>query len=155
MMNREFNKEEFKSKKEIRVRYDDLDTLGHVNNKTYLSYLEESRIRYMTDVLGFKKESLDFDVVVGRIDISYLAPLHLNDSVFVYTRISRIGEKSFDFQCYVTKTLNEKDVTAAYAIVTMVSVNQKTGKTKPNEQEMVKAVSAFELIEPQFNTNQK
>ncbi|RLD51321.1 MAG: acyl-CoA thioesterase [Bacteroidetes bacterium] len=155
MMNREFKAEEYKSKKEIKVRYDDLDTLGHVNNKTYLSYLEESRIQYMTDVLGFKKESLDFDVVVGRIDISYFSPLHLNDTVFVYTGISRIGEKSFDFQCYITKTLNEKDVPAAYAVVTMVSVDQKTGKTKPNEQEMVKAVLAFETIKPEFNTNQK
>ncbi len=155
MMNREFNTKEFKSKTEISVRYDDLDTLGHVNNKIYLSYLEESRIKYMTDVLGFKKDSLAFDVVVGRIDISYLSPLYLNDTVFVYTRISRIGEKSFDFQCYVTKTENNKIVFAAYALVTMVSVDQKTGKTKPNEKEMVKAVLAFETLKPEFDTNQK
>jgi len=154
-MKTELNLNNFKSFIKIVVRYDDLDTLGHVNNKTYLSYLEESRIKYMTDALGFKKDSLDFDVVVGRIDIKYSTPLFLNDDVFIYTRISRIGEKSFDFKCYITKTVNNKDILSAYAVVTMVSVDLKTGKTKPNEQEMVKAVLAFETIKPEFNTNQK
>ncbi|MFC6975463.1 acyl-CoA thioesterase [Halomicroarcula sp. GCM10025709] len=32
---------------EVSVRYDDLDTYGHVNNVRYGTYLEEARIDYL------------------------------------------------------------------------------------------------------------
>lgn len=152
-MIKEFNIKEFKSIVKINVRYDDLDTLGHVNNKTYLSYLEESRINYITNVFGFEADSLNFDVVVGRIDITYSAPVFLNDNVFVYTRISRIGEKSYDFECYIVKK-NDAIQTVAYALVTMVSVDMKTGKTKLNEQNMIDAILKYEPIKPNILKNQ-
>ncbi len=154
-MNKEFNIKNFKSSVKIKVRYDDLDTLGHVNNKTYLSYLEESRINYITDVFGFKMNSLNFDVVVGRIDIKYFTPVFLNDTVFVYTRISRLGEKSYDFECFIVKKKDDTMQTAASAIVTMVSVDTKTGKTKPNEKNMIDAILNYELIKPVFVSNIK
>ena len=154
-MNKEFNINNFKSSVKIKVRYDDLDTLGHVNNKTYLSYLEESRINYITDVFGFKMNSLNFDVVVGRIDIKYFTPVFLNDTVFVYTRISRLGEKSYDFECFIVKKKDDTMQTAASAIVTMVSVDMKTGKTKPNEKNMIDAILNYEPIKPVFVSNIK
>jgi len=152
-MNKEFKEENFRSRIRLKVRYDDLDTLGHVNNKVYLSYLEESRINYITEVFGFKGNSLNFDVVVGRIDITYSAPVFLNDDVFIYTRISRIGEKSYDFECYIVKKSGKKIQTAAYALVTMVSFNIKSGKTKRNDQSMINAVINFEPIKPKFLIN--
>ncbi len=150
-MNIKFNAEDFRSKIQIKIRYDDLDTLGHVNNKVYLSYLEESRINYIKEVFGFDGKSLDFDVVVGRIDISYLSPVFLTDDVFVYTRVSRIGKKSYDFECHIVTKKSEIIRTAAYALVTMVSVDIKTGKTKQNNQKMVDAVLNFEPIKPDFS----
>ncbi len=152
-MDTEFKKENFKNKVQILVRYDDLDTLGHVNNKTYLSYLEESRINYLAEVLNLKKNSLDFDVVVGRIDIKYLFPIFLNDEVYVYTRISRIGERSYDFECYVVKNNNSKIQTCAFASVTLVSVDLKTGKTKLNNPKMIDLIQKYEVIKPLFQTN--
>jgi acyl-CoA thioester hydrolase len=38
--------------KRIEIRWRDLDGFGHVNNSTYLTYLEEARDQYLTDVLG-------------------------------------------------------------------------------------------------------
>ncbi len=149
----EFKIQDFKNKVGINVRYDDLDTLGHVNNKVYLSYLEESRIHYLTEVFGFKMNSLNFDVVVGRIDITYRMPIFLNDDVFVYTRISRVGEKSYDFECFIVKNNNDEIQISAYANVTMVSVDIKTGKTKPNNSEMIDAILKYENSEPIFQTN--
>jgi acyl-CoA thioester hydrolase len=134
----------------VRVRYDDLDTLGHVNNKTYLSYLEESRIGYMEDVMGFMRQSLDFDVVVGRIDIKYLSPVFFHDKLEIYTRISRIGEKSYDFECWITKNTDGEMQKAAYALVTMVSVDTKTGKSKPNSEKMVSTILLYEEEKPEM-----
>lgn len=152
-MNKDINIDDFKSIINIKVRYDDLDTLGHVNNKTYLSYLEESRIKYMSDVLGLNTGSLDFDVVVGRVDIKYLAPLYINDDVYAYTRISRIGEKSYDFETWIVKQNGNGVKPSAYALVTLVSVDQKTGKSKSNEPQMIDSVLNFEKIRPEFVGN--
>lgn len=144
---------QYKSLLSLKIRYDDLDTLGHVNNKAYLSYLEESRIKYMSEVLKLDLSNLAFDVVVGRIDIRYSAPLYIHENVFVYTRISRIGEKSYDLDCLIAGQNGEKLKEAARATVTMVSVDPKTGKTKANEQSMIESIMNFEIIKPQFSSN--
>ena len=38
---------EFRFDVELAVRYRDLDTLGHVNNAVYATYLEQARTRYV------------------------------------------------------------------------------------------------------------
>ncbi len=154
-MSKQINFENYKSKVSLKIRYDDLDTLGHVNNKVYLSYLEESRIQYMGDVMGYEKKSLDFDVVVGRIDIKYLAPVFFSDEIWAYTRVSRIGEKSYDFECWIVKQTENGIKPTAYALVTLVSVDVKTGKSKPNRQEMIDVILDFETIRPEITIKVK
>jgi len=36
---------------EVALRFDDLDTYGHVNNVRYGTYLEEARIDYLAEAL--------------------------------------------------------------------------------------------------------
>ncbi len=36
----------------ISVRWRDMDSMGHVNNAKYISYLEEARVRWMLGVEG-------------------------------------------------------------------------------------------------------
>ena len=36
----------------ISVRWRDMDSMGHVNNAKYISYLEEARVRWMLGVPG-------------------------------------------------------------------------------------------------------
>lgn len=138
-----------KNRLEISVRYDDLDTYGHVNNKVYLSYLEEARIHYLNDVTGFMPSNLDFEAVVGRIDIKYTAPLFLNDETWVYTHCSRIGTKSYDLTSYIIKKVNEKEIVSAIAVVTMVSFDLKKGVTKPNNEKMIAKILEYENITPE------
>ena len=38
--------------KRIEIRWRDLDGFAHVNNSTYLTYLEEARDEFLTGVLG-------------------------------------------------------------------------------------------------------
>lgn len=128
----------------VNVRYGDLDTFGHVNNATYLKYLEEARIDYHAAVLGRKKRSLDFDLVVVRICIDFLQPLFINDQVELYTRCPRIGTKSLDFETWVVKkTANDKQVVAK-SVVTLVSIDMKTGRSKLHTPETAAAIERFE-----------
>ncbi len=143
----QFSKEDFVSSIEVIIRYDDLDTLGHVNNKVYLSYLEEARINYIKQVSELKSIK-DFDAVVGRIDIKYLVPLLYGDSVKVYSRISRIGNKSFDIESYIIKNKYGSLIVSAYALVSMVSFDVKTGHTKKVDSDTINNILKFEKLKP-------
>ncbi len=61
------------------MRWADLDLLGHVNNVTYVDYLQEARVDMMR-ALGQRREShddLEDGVVVVRHEVTYLSPLGL------------------------------------------------------------------------------
>ncbi len=139
----------FKSKIKIQIRYADLDTYGHVNNKIYLSYLEEARIAYIKDLGLDKKITIfDFGSVVGRIDIKYLYPIKFGDEVWALTRCSRLGNKSYDLENLIIVKKDGKHIIAARAIVTMVAFDPKTGKSKPLDTEMIRIVNNFEIEKP-------
>ncbi len=139
----------FKSKTKIQIRYADLDTYGHVNNKNFLSFLEEARISYIKDI-GLDKEVtiFDFGSVVGRIDIKYIHPVQFGDDVWVYTRCTRLGNKSYDLENIIIVHKKDKEIISAVATVTMVSFDLKIGKTKPLDKEMIKIIDEFEIEKP-------
>lgn len=63
----------FRFDTEVRVRYRDLDTLEHVNNALYATYLEEARFRYFEHVLGVSLE--EGGVVLANLTIDFARPL--------------------------------------------------------------------------------
>ena len=143
----------FKSKTKIQIRYADLDTYGHVNNKAYLSFLEEARIQYIKDLkLESKITIFDFGAVVGRIDIKYLYPIQYSDEVWAYTRCSRLGNKSYDLENLIVINRGDKNIIAAHALVTMVSYDLKKGQSKPLDPDLVEIVNNFEIEKPLQNS---
>ncbi len=139
--------DKFVSSVDVQIRFEDLDTLGHVTNKAYLSYLDEARIEYLRQLVGLRKD-LTFDAVVGRIDIVYKKPLFYKDKIKVYTRIAEIGVKSYVFENYIVKYNDGKAELSASASVSMVSFDLKSGKSKNNSDEMIRKVLEFEKIRP-------
>jgi len=137
---------QYKNRLKISIRYDDLDTYGHVNNKAFMTYLEDSRIFYMKEVMHFTPKNLDFEAVVGRIDISYLAPLFLSDEVWVYTRCSKIGNKSYELESIIIKIVEGKEVIASEAHTTMVSFDLEKGVTKVNSEKMISLIKEYEEL---------
>jgi acyl-CoA thioester hydrolase len=72
-----------------RVRFRDCDSMGHVNNAVYSTYLEEARI----GVLGGLSE-----FILARMEIDFRAELRAGEEVEIGTRCSRIGTKSFELE---------------------------------------------------------
>ncbi len=120
-----FNLEEFKCVTRLKVRFSDLDAMGHVNNATYLSYLEEARIEYFGCSVGFPGSSLDFGAVVARIDISYLRPIELGDKVNIFSKMYEMGEKSFDLRHVIQAERNGELFVAALASTKLVAYDYR------------------------------
>ncbi len=122
----------FKHRIPVKVRFSDLDAMGHVNNASYLSYLEEARLAYYNHVLNIDTNNLEFNAVIARIEIDYLEQIRLGDNVEVYTRTGKIGKKSSDVEhliVIVDKQQNRK--IAARALTKLVSYNYRENKTFP------------------------
>lgn len=139
----------FRHTLELRVRYGDIDTLGHVNNKSYISYLEDSRIDYYRHVLKLDPGKLRFGTVVRRMEIEYIRPVYLADSVRVYLRCSRIGGKSADFEAVIVRIDGSgAESIAARSVATLVSVDPNTGLPREWNESAIRAIESFEAVQP-------
>jgi acyl-CoA thioester hydrolase len=71
------------------VRFRDCDTMGHVNNAVYSTYLEQARIAILDGLDAF---------ILARVEIDFRAELRTGEDVEVRSRCTRIGTKSFDLE---------------------------------------------------------
>lgn len=134
----------FNHRIKIKVRFSDLDAMHHVNNATYLSYLEEARIAYFNDVLNLSKSSLDFGAVIARIEINYLNPILLGDDLEVLTRVVKFGNKSSDIENVLIVHRENNPIVAAKASTKLVSYDYKKGESVAIPLSVKKAVENFE-----------
>jgi len=71
----------------LRVRTYECDSNGHVNNATYLNYLEYGRHEYMRsigmDYLQLMKAG--YGIFVARIEIDYKRPATIDDELVIHT----------------------------------------------------------------------
>jgi acyl-CoA thioester hydrolase len=121
----------FKEKTQVQLRFSDVDKMGHVNNATYVTYFELARLNYF-DALTKNSEKIDWvneGVIMAQIEMDYKQPVLLEDKVFVYTWVSRIGSKSFDMSCSIVREINGVEVEAAKGLAVIVCFNYKTNES--------------------------
>ena len=76
-----------------RVRNHQIDSYGHVNNASYLLYLEDARSDFF-EFLGYglgKLKDMDIYVFITEIKIKYLKPAYLDDIITVTGNFTEIG----------------------------------------------------------------
>lgn len=112
---------------DIQLRFSDTDALGHVNNATYLSYLELARIEYVRRLFAITDwRQLEF--IVARVEIDYRSPAVPGDELLVGTRVSRMGGASFDMDYRITEKKSGRLVAEAKTV--QVCFDYKAGKVK-------------------------
>ncbi|MEF8822283.1 MAG: thioesterase family protein [Halovenus sp.] len=130
---------------EIAVRYADIDTYGHVNNATYATYFEEARIDYLYDVIDAGEALLSDSesgtgIVIANLEVDFVQPVKINDSVAVAVRVPRLGQKSFPFE-YEVRT---DDGVAATGETTVVTYDRDTESSRPIPEDWRDAITQFE-----------
>jgi acyl-CoA thioester hydrolase len=102
------------------VRFRDVDSMGHVNNAVFLTYLEEARIAFLLP-LGAEVSSM----ILARVEIDFRAPLRMGDEVEIGVRPANVGTKSFELE-YEVRT---RDLVAAEAKTVIVSFDYESGRS--------------------------
>ena len=89
------SKHEFTHLFSLPVRWGDADLLGHINNVQFVRYVESGRIAYCEDVLDIKYEvGIVSGWILADLQCGYQQQVHYPAELEVFTRISKIGNKS-------------------------------------------------------------
>jgi len=136
-------KEEWgKHETKVEVRFADIDMLGHVNNAKYITYLESARIKYFDEVVGeidWKQNGF----ILAKTVIDYKGPVLLRDGhITVYTKCSKMGNKSFELTYTLVKSSNQQEV--AQGVTTLVGFNYAEQRTIQIPEEWKEKITKFE-----------
>nr|2FUJ_A Chain A, A putative acyl-CoA thioesterase from Xanthomonas campestris (XC229) [Xanthomonas campestris pv. campestris] len=111
----------------ISVRWRDMDSMGHVNNAKYISYLEEARVRWMLGVEGVAMTDR-IAPVVAATNVNYKRPLVWPNDILVELFVERLGSSSVTIG---HRILDQKDEGVLYSDgnVVVVWIDTQTGKS--------------------------
>ena len=109
----------------IEVRFNDFDSMGHVNNATFLTYLEMVRINYIQELMKkHKLDQRDYGFILAHVSIDYKKPIEAH-YITAEIWVSKVGNSSFDF----SYRLRDEDNIYATASSVQVSYDYRK-KTK-------------------------
>ncbi len=138
---------EFRFYHPIEVRYGDLDPQGHVNNASYMTYLEQGRIAYIRELDLWPSDSfLDIGIILADAHITYRLPILLWQPVQVGLRVSRLGNKSIQMEYCIEDAGNHQELASASTV--LVAFDYHTGKPVSIPDAWRQAIAAFENIDP-------
>jgi thioesterase-3 len=114
-----------KLKAQIKVRSYEIDLYGHVNNATYLNYLEHGRVQTLEQTGKSFQQYMDENIfiVIAKINISYLKPTFLDDELDITTTIKSVGRTSVVLNQEIFNRARKENT--VQADVTVVFLNQK------------------------------
>ncbi|MGN6738329.1 acyl-CoA thioesterase [Dyella sp.] len=113
----------------LEVRWRDLDAFNHVNNSTYLTYLEEARLQWLRHVPGpwFDESSMP---VLAASNLNYRQPIAWPGHLAVELFCERLGNSSITLAHRVVDA-EHTDQLYCDGQVVLVWMNPTTGKPVP------------------------
>jgi len=127
----------------VQIRFNDVDSYGHVNNNSYFAYYDLGKEDYLRTVLDVDYRNADVVPVIANINADFLSPIYYGDDIVIETRVSHIGNKSFTLQ---QRAINTKTgMTVCQCATVMVCFNLKTQESADMPQDYRKAIEEYEL----------
>src|SRR3989441_9667168 len=113
---------------ELPVQFRDIDVMGHVNNATYLQYMETARVE-LARRFGQVTDGIRPDFIVASARCEFKKPIRDERRITVSVWVSRIRDHAWDLD-YSIHGL--RGVEYAIGRTTQVAYDYKTGSAVPN-----------------------
>ena len=133
------------------LRWADMDSLGHVNNVTYVDYLQEARVdMFAVHAPAPGGEELAEGVVVVRHEVEFLSPLVFRfEPVRIETWITRLRAASFTMAYEILDELPDGErrvyARATSVLTPFVFSQERPRRIRPEEREVLER-----FVEPGF-----
>ena len=109
---------------DLRTRWRDCDAFRHINNATYLSYIEDARLELMR---RWRITQDGKSVIVASVKIDYYKQVTHPTELIIGQKISRIGNKSFDIESAIFVEGDSEPT--CVSLITSVAIDFKLNKT--------------------------
>ena len=126
------------------VAWGEMDALGHVNNIIYLRWFENARFHYFERVgINASHHCAGIGPILARSDCSYLGKVEFPDTIWISTRVTRIGNSSFEMENRVYSMALGRLCAQGGATLVMVDY-ANGGKSTRVSEDIRAAIRAFE-----------
>lgn len=124
-----------------KLRYNDTDRQGHVNNAIFSTFVETGRI----ELLYIKNNRFlpEINYVIANLNLDYINEIKYPGTVDIGTAVTRIGNSSIT----LIQGIYQNDVLVATAESVIVQVDEITKKSKSLSSETRTFLKSFSLIE--------
>jgi acyl-CoA thioester hydrolase len=126
----------------LKPRWSDLDAYGHVNNVTWLEYLQEARVDMLfVHAPDRGAERLAEGVLVVRAEIDYKRPMLFRQEPYpIHLWVSRLGAAAFTVGYEIVDSLEDGALLYGRASTVLAPVDMASGTPRrltPTEREVL------------------
>ncbi len=112
----------------IEVRFRDCDSLGHVNNAVYFSYLEQARLVYAQQQ-QFDRAAGDVGFILARAECDFRSQAVFGDLLEVRLGVRSVGRSSFTYEFEIVDAKEGRLVATARSV--QVTYDYAAGRSVP------------------------
>ncbi len=109
-----------------RLRFNDTDRLGHVNNAVFAVMLEQGRSE-LAAITGLPVEAAEQAVVIVRLELDFLKEMAWPGEVRVESEVTRLGGRSFTLR----QRLVHRGERCAQAVTVLVVMDRAARRAVP------------------------
>lgn len=118
----------------VPTRWGDADALGHINNVIFVRYLECGRVDYFQQLCGLTLGPSDHQgFVLANLEIGFRSQLHHPAMLEVATRISRLGQSSFDIEASIFQQHHDDAIITSKAVCVWFDFDNNTSLALPDD----------------------
>jgi len=125
----------------LQLRFSDVDKFGHVNNTVYFQFYDTAKTDYFASVC----KDVDWEriaIVVVKIEAEFVAQIKAGSHIAARTRVTRIGNKSFDLEQDIIDVVTQEQKSRCHSI--MVLYDLKEQKAFPFPETWRDAITRFD-----------
>lgn len=128
---------------EEKIRWGDMDALGHVNNTVFFRFCESARIAYFEAVkLNDHQSKASDGPGMVACNLNFRRQLKYPGRVSIQAKTSKIGRKSFTLE-YLLRDCADQEIVADGSSV-LVWVDYENAKAMPLPEALVETIVALE-----------
>jgi len=113
-----------------KVRFGDLDAMRHVNNVAFLTFFEDARIQYISELIGNDPTTRrGFGLIFAECRINYRAPAFFDEEIRTCIRPGEIRRSSARLEFAMFAAGDERLLADGYGVV--VGYDYAAGRAMP------------------------
>jgi acyl-CoA thioester hydrolase len=114
-----------------RVRFGDLDAMGHLNNVAFLGFFESARIAYLRELLPAHDptDPVDFGLIFAECKINYRSPGRYGELIRTHVRPASVARSSFQIEFQMRADPDTRLLAEGYGV--LVGYDYRNERSQP------------------------